>query len=341
VPANFKVPLLVIVSLIWTIAAVAADTVIGTVRNEITGTVRNETTGRPAVADNVVLLRLGEGMQAEAWTKTNAEGAFTLNRVFPDDQHVVRVLHQGVNYDQPVRGSAPLPMVVFDAVSRIPGLSGTIGIAQMESDGERLKVTEMYAITNSSNPPVTQSRQDNFEIDVPAVAAFESVEVKSGSGMWVKIAPVPVKGQEGKYGIDFPIRPGDTLFKWVYHLPFRAPPTLHLKLPYPITNFGVMHPPSMSFKALRRDAFRSPGLAGGLRVEQAVTTPLMGDVPAFEIAGFEKASEHAPGHPHPPPAINPPSGADQARNPLRLMMSEVIVILAVGLLTMWRKRRPC
>jgi hypothetical protein len=320
--ADFKVPLLVSVSFIWTIAAVAADTV--------TGTVRNETTGQPAVADDVVLLRLGEGMQAETWTKTNAQGAFTLNPVFPDDQHVVRVLHQGVNYDQTVRGSAPLPMVVYDAVSKIPGLSGTIGIAQMESDGKLLKVTEMYVITNSSNPPVTQSRADNFEIDVPAIAAFESVQVRSGTGMWVKIAPVPVEGQEGKYSINFPMRPGDTLFKCVYHLPYRPPTTLHLRLPYPITNFGVMHPPSMSFKALRRDAFKSPGLAGGLRVEQAVATPLMGDVPAFEISGLGKASE---------PAII--SGADRSRNELRLMMSEVIVILAVGVLAMWRKRRPC
>jgi hypothetical protein len=341
VSANFKVPLLVIVSQIWTIAAVAADTVTVTVRNEITGTVRNETTGRPAVADNVVLLRLGEGMQAETWTKTNAQGAFTLNLVFPDDQHVVRVLHQGVNYDQTVSGSAPLRIVVYDAVSRIPGLSGTIGIAQMESDGERLKITEMYAITNSSNPPVTQSRQDNFEIDVPAIATFESVEVKSGSGLWVKIAPVPVKRQEGKYGIDFPIRPGDTLFKWVYHLPYRATTTLHLKLPYPITNFGVMHPPSMSFTALRRDTFRSPGLSGGLRVEQAVTTPLMGDVPAFEVSGFENAREHAPRNPSASPAINRPAAADRTRNAVWLMLSEVIVILAVGTLTMWRKRKPC
>jgi hypothetical protein len=230
---------------------------------------------------------------------------------------------------------------VYDAVSRIPGLSGTIGIAQMESDGERLKITEMYAITNSSNPPVTQSRQDNFEIDVPAIATFESVEVKSGSGLWVKIAPVPVKGPEGKYGIDFPIRPGDTLFKWVYHLPYRAPTTLHLKLAYPITNFGVMHPPSMSFTALRRDTFRSPGLAGGLRVEQAVTTPLMGDVPAFEVSGFENAREHAPRNPSASPAINRPAAADRTRNAVWLMLSEVIVILAVGTLTMWRKRKPC
>ena len=289
--------------------------------DSITGTVRNETTGQPAVADDVVLLRLGEGMQGETSTKTNARGAFTLNRSFPDDQHVVRVLHQGVSYDQAVSGTAPLQLIVYDAVSRIPGLSGKLGIAQMESYGKTLKVTEMYAITNGSNPPVTQARPDNFEIAVPATAAFESVEVRSGRGMWVRIAPVPVKGQQRRYAINFPMRPGDTLLKYVYRLPFQAPTTLHLEVPYPVTNFGVMHPPAMSFKALRPDTFRSPGVAGGFQVEQAVTTPLSGDVPAFEISGFEQTPDHA----------------DQTRNRSGLMLAEVMVILAVGVFAMWRK----
>jgi hypothetical protein len=324
-------------------AAVAADT--------ITGTVRDETTGQPAVADDVVLLRLRQGMQRETSTRTNAQGAFTLSLSFPDDQHVVRVLHQGVNYDRTVSGAAPLEVIVYDAVARIPGLSGKIGIAQIESDGKFLKVTEMYAITNSSSPPVTQSRPDNFEIAVPETAAFESVEVRSGTGMWIKAAPVPVKGQEGKFSIDFPIRPGDTLFKCVYHVPYQAPTTLHLKLPYPITNFGVMHPPSMSFRALRPDAFRSPGLANGLQLEQAVTTPLIVDVPAFEISGLGKAPERAArasllpevpgasGNPHPSPGPSLPAGVDRPGNELWLMMAEVIAMIAVGVIPVWWKRR--
>jgi hypothetical protein len=140
--------------------------------------------------------------------------------------------------------------------------------------------------------------------------------------MWVKIAPVPVTGQDGRYGINFPLRPGDTLFRYVYHLPYQASTTLHLKLPYPITNFAVMHPPSMSFKALRPDAFKSPGLAGGFRVEQALTTPLTGDVPDFKIA------------------VGPPSGATHSGKILWLMLSEVIVILAVGAFVTLRARSP-
>ncbi len=328
--------------------ALAADT--------ITGAIHNQTSGRPAAGDEVVLLRLGEGMQEEARTKTDAQGSFTLNVAYPNDQHIVRVLHQGVNYDQTVTSSAPLEMIVYDAVTRIPGLGGKLGIAQMESDGKILKVTEMYMITNSSNPPVTQSRPDNFEITVPDKAAFDSIEVKSGRGIWVKVPPVPLRGQKGKYAINFPMRPGDTLFKYAYHFPYQAPTTLHLRLPYPITNFGVMHPPSIAFKALRPDAFKSAGVAEGLQVEQSLITPLVGDVPAFQVSGLGSMPQHgtqpgaappapptvsAPsGNPH-PAQTNPPPVADQSRKELWLMIAGIFVILALGVFAIWRmKSRP-
>ena len=110
--------------------------------------------------------------------------------------------------------------------------------------------------------------------------------VKKGGGVWVNALPVPIKGQQGRYAVDFPIRPGDTLFKYVYHLPYSGSSKLQVKLPYPIRNFAVMHPPSMSFKPSDAQAFTSPGLAQGLRVEQAAGKPVVRAVPAFEISGI-------------------------------------------------------
>jgi hypothetical protein len=167
-----------------------------------------------------------------------------------------------------------------------------------------------------------------------------------------------VKGQKGKYGINFPIRPGDTLFKFVYRMPYEGPTILRLRLPYPIQRFGVMHPPSISFKALQPNTFTSPAeLAGGLKVEAAVTSPLAGDVPAFQISGVGTAPQHgteAAGAPAPPtvstPSVNPrtsqsnpPSATDQSRKELGLMIAGIFVILAVGVFTLWRmnnKRVP-
>src|SRR5258708_10460318 len=241
-------------------SALAADT--------MTGTVRNQSTARPSAGDDVVLLRLAEGMQEEARTKTDAQGAFVLKVSVADARHVVRVLHQGVNYDQTVTGSAPLEIKVFDAVPRINGLNGNIGIVRMESDGNVLKVAEMYAITNASTPPVTQSGPRNFEIFLPEKAEFDSVEAKAQEGIWTNVTPVAVKAQPGHYVVNFPLRPGDTLFKFGYHLPYLGAAAFHLKLAYPIKRFAVMHPPSMSFKASSPGAFMNPAVTNGFQVEQ-------------------------------------------------------------------------
>jgi hypothetical protein len=122
------------VFILWITSAFAADT--------ITGTVHNLTTGKPAAGDEVTLLRLGEGMQEESRAKTDAQGAFTLNMTSPQDQHLIQVAHQGVNYDQPVTGTGRIELGVYDVVANAPGLRGTVGVAQLNADAKVLKVTE-------------------------------------------------------------------------------------------------------------------------------------------------------------------------------------------------------
>ena len=321
--------------------------------DSISGAVHNQTRGRPASADEVVLLRLGEGMQEEARTKTDAQGAFTLPVPVATAQYVVRVLHQGVNYDQVATAKASLEINVYDAVSRIPGLAGNIGMAQIESDGKLLKVTEMYAIRNATNPPVTQSNPRNFTLFLPEKASLDSSEARSGAGIWTK---VPVTGGPGKqYAVNFPLRPGDTLFKFIYHLPYGGPTSFHLKLAYPIQKFAVIHPPSMSFRPLQPKTFVAPGLANGLQVEKAVSEPLSGDVPAFVISGTgmapppaataESPARSAPAQPAVPekqPAANtatPGLAAQPSNNQLWLILGCIALAFALGLFALWYTRK--
>src|SRR5882672_216429 len=140
------------------LSAFAADT--------ITGRVHNHTTNKPAAGDDVILLRLANGMEEEAHAKTDSQGGFVFQLADGSAKHVVRVFHRGVNYDTSVENKALLDIVVFDSVPRIQDLQAKLGIAQVESDGEVLKITEMYSISNETAPPVTQSRRDNFEISI-------------------------------------------------------------------------------------------------------------------------------------------------------------------------------
>src|SRR5579864_53603 len=316
----------------------------------INGTVRNQTSGKAAAGDEVILLRLQNGMGEEAKTRVDAAGAFSLPLSATDLPHVVRVVHQGVNYDQTASGNGPLNIAVFDAVPHIRGLQGTLGIAQVESDGEMLKVTEMYSIANDSVPPVTQAGPRNFEISIAPQATLDSLVVKKGGGVWVNLAPVPIKGQQGRYAVDFPIRPGDTLFKFVYHLPYSEPTRLQVKLPYPIRNFAVMHPPSMSFKPSSASAFTSPGMAQGLRVEQAVGKPLVREVAAFEISGTGLAAPaqtasaspatNSPAlKPETPAAVTLPAVPGWQENPLWILLSGIAALLTAVVYVIWKKRK--
>jgi hypothetical protein len=317
----------------------------------INGTVLNRTTGKAAAGDEVILLRLQNGMEEEAKTRVDAAGAFSLPPGVTDVPHIVRVVHQGVNYDQVANAKGPLSIAVFDAVPHIRDLQGTLGIAQVESDGETLKVTEMYSIANDSVPPVTQAGPRNFEISIEPKATLDSLVVKKGGGVWVSLAPVPIKGQQGRYAVDFPIRPGDTLFKFVYHLPYSEPTRLQVKLPYPIRNFAIMHPPSMSFKPSSVAAFASPGIAQGLRVEQAVGKPVR-DVAAFEVSGIglvaatqaSTAAISSPAavgslKPGTPAAVSLPVVSGWQENPMWILLSGVAVLLTALMYVIWKKRK--
>jgi hypothetical protein len=309
----------------------------------VTGKVINQTTRRSSAGDDVVLLRMGEGMQEEARVRTDAQGAFSVPLAHPEAQYVVRVLHQGVNYDHTLTGASAVQLEVFDSAKAVKGLQGTLGIAQIESEGKTLKVTEMYSISNASSPPVTQTGARSFEMSLPAEAALDSLAAKRSQGLWVNLAAVPVLGKQGSYAVDFPLRPGDTLFKFSYHLPGSSVTTLRLKPAYPVRSFAVMHPPSMVFKSLQPRSFVSPGVVKGLKVEQVVGE-VAHEVPAFEISGtgttaqtqlanalpLSVASTAGASNSAAQPPVNPQREADQRKKDAWAIGLLTLLLIASG-----------
>src|SRR5262249_40032785 len=162
----------------------------------------------------------GEGMQEQARIRTDAHGSFNVPVPVSTAQYVVRVMHGGVNYDQSATANAPLDINVYDSVTRIAGLRGTLGMAQTQPHGTFLKINEMYATRNATNPPVTQANPRNYTFTLPAKATLESAHVRSGEHSWIK-APMATSKSD-QYAINFPLRPGDTLFKFVYRLPYEG-----------------------------------------------------------------------------------------------------------------------
>jgi hypothetical protein len=143
--------------------------------NSIRGSVRNQSRGEPAAGDDVILIRLDGGMQKEARTKTDALWAFTLDVQHPDKPYLVRAIHQGVSYDQPVSARQALAIEVFDAAAQVQGIIGTIEILRTGINGDLLHISDMVEIKNASSPPLTQAGERPFEVYLPANARIDSV----------------------------------------------------------------------------------------------------------------------------------------------------------------------
>jgi len=270
--------------LLSALAALACFSTAALGANDISGSVHNESRGEPAAGDEVILLRLDKGMQEEARAKTDAKGAFTVDVQYPDKPYLVRVVHQGVSYDQRASDGDALLVHVFNAAPMVPGVTGTIEILRAGTKGNMLHVSDMVEIKNESSPPVTQAGEHTFEAYLPANAKIDSVLAAGPGKISTMISAAPVPGEPGHYTVNFPLRPGATKFAFNYDLPYRGHAAFQTRHAYPLQQFAVMIPRTMKFSSRSRGFER---LATGNRDYQvrAATRVNAGKGPEFEVSG--------------------------------------------------------
>lgn len=236
-----KLTRLSLISVLYTATAFAAG--------PITGVVTNQTTGKPSAGDDVVLLRLSQGMQEAARTKTDAKGKFKLD-VPEDGMHLVQVTHDKANYFKAVQaGTQSIDVDVFNAAAKVAGVSEEADVMRIETDpgGTGLHVVEGFFLKNESSPPVTQFGDKPFEFYLPPGAVVEGTSAMAPGGMPVQSAPVPVEGSPNRFTFVFPIRPGETRFQLTYRLPYSGSLTFVPKLTMAADAVGLVMPKSMKF----------------------------------------------------------------------------------------------
>ena len=268
----------------------------------LTGTVTNGTTGKPAAGNEVILLKLSEGMQEEARTKSDAQGRFELPVSSPDVAHLVRVIHQKVNYHRPAPpGTNSVEVQIFDSAPKLEGITATVDVMRVQAQPDSLDVTEMFALKNESNPPRTLMSDRTFEISLPEAAQIQGAIAAGPGGMPVNSAPVP--SGKGRYGFIFPLRPGETRFQVTYRMPYSGEAEFKPHMAYKVQDFAVMLPKSMQFTPAAPGTFSladdqpgfvvemaknvGPGPVTGFRVKGTGTMP-------EETAAGEQAGEQAP-----------------------------------------------
>lgn len=279
---------------VFVTSLVAGFSVAARAANTITGVVRNQTQGRFEGGDEVILFRLGQAslgqtslnknMQAESRTRTDAQGSFSLDVRYPDKQHLVRVVYQGVNYDQAVSAGAVVSIDVFDAVSKLQGIAGSIEIIRIGIVGDHLHVSDMVEIRNASSPPLTQSGERTFEAYLPAHAKIDSVLAAGPAGIATLISATVTPGEPGRYAVNFPLQPGATKFAFNYDLPYDGHAAFRPRNMYPLQQLAVMFPPSMNF-ASPSAAFQVLRTGNDRYQVEAATVVKAGEGPDFEISG--------------------------------------------------------
>jgi hypothetical protein len=223
----------------------------------LTGKVKNSTTGKPSAGDEVVVFKLGQGMEELGRAKTDATGQFSFKLNDPQEPHLVRAIHQGVTYHRvALPGTRSVAIEVCDVAKRVEGIQVVADIMRIQTAQGHILVTRDFGVRNTSNPPLTQMNERSLEFYVPDGAHLigDSATATSENGNPLKSAPVPER-QKNRYSFTFPLRPGFTHFEVAYQLPYSGSADLDPKSIYPLQNFVVIVPKAMQFHA----AASSPG----------------------------------------------------------------------------------
>jgi len=227
-----------------------------TTAQTLTGTVKNSTTGTPAAGDEVVLLKLAQGMEEAGRTKTDAKGQFTFKLDDAQAPHLVRVIHQEVTYHRMAPpGTTSVELEVYDVGKKIDGIMVIADIMRIQAAQGQIEVIREFGVQNTSKPPRTQMNERNLEFYIPDGAQIisDSGTATTENGNPVKSAPVP-EGEKNRYSFIFPLRPGLTRFEVAYQLPYSGSANLDPKSLYPLEHFVVMTPKAMQFTAAAASA---------------------------------------------------------------------------------------
>jgi hypothetical protein len=267
----------------------------------IQGTVTNRTTGKPVAALQVVLLTTS-GEQAR--TSTNNTGAFRITlkgRLAADSPGVVSAIYHGVQYFQSVVAGNDVALSIFDESNHVRDIVGYLTILQFQVNGDKLQVTELHALDNASNPPITRVSPDNFILSIPNGAQLQPAIVSGPERGTLALPLVPIDSKRERYRVDFPLKPGRSKYAITYQVPYNSKFMFRRAAQYAMQRVGVVMPASMHFQSLGPNSFHPvPGQPGrqdlvldGLQAKQVFSFELSGK---GKLAGaFSPSTSHLSG----------------------------------------------
>jgi hypothetical protein len=274
----------------------------------LAGKVTNGTTGKPSAGDEVILIKLAAGMEEVGHAKTDAAGKFSFTYSDADSPHLVRAIHQGVTYHQPAPpGANSVAVTVYDVRPKVSGVNAVADLMYLQATQGKLGVTRIFAVDNTSKPPMTQMNDANFEFYLPEGAVIDEAEAKTEGGQPLKIEPAP-QPEKGRYAFVFPLRPGQTQLQVSYHLTYTGKATVDPHLIYPLQHFVAVMPRTIGFTPAQPGVYEDhqpPDQPDA--IAEVANNPKPGQKLAFEISGdgmLQSQDEQASGQTSAPAAAS-------------------------------------
>jgi hypothetical protein len=319
----------------------------------LTGVVTNGTTQKPAAGDDVILIKLGQGMEEQARTKTNARGEFKLSVTDPNVPHLIRVRHDNVNYHEPAMDTRKkLSITVYNAAAQVPGLKLMEQSEVYQAKANELQVIELFRVSNTATPALTQP---TFEFYLPEGANVKMGQAMPASGMAVQSPAVPQK-EKNKYAFLYPVRPGVTQYELVFTLPYTGKLAVEPKFAMAPEHFYVVTAQGINFKSgtlQSMDKWPTDPTVTGINTHGADNVTAEKKV-AYEISGTGLLPEQEPaasaesrGAPQPRPENRPGGGLgapNQQPDPLHssqwLFLGVLTLFLAAGATYVYSSNQP-
>ncbi len=255
----------------------------------LTGTVKNATTGKPSAGDEIVLLKLGQGMEESGRTKTDSNGKFSFKLDDAQSPHLVRAIHQDVTYHRMAPpGTTSVELEVYDSAKKLEGIEVVADIMRVETEPGKLIVVREFGVQNSSQPPRTQMNEHNLEFNIPEGAEIipDSATATTEGGNPLRSAPVPEDDKKLKYSFIFPLRPGLTRFEVAYQMNYTGSANIDPKSVYPLQHFVVMLPKSMQFTGSASAAYKLVNYPNEPDAAvQVASNTTVGENIAFKVSG--------------------------------------------------------
>jgi hypothetical protein len=192
----------------------------------VTGTVINRTTGQPQPGATVGFYKLVTAFQLAEEVKTDAQGRFSIDdSAEGSDPHMIRTTYEGVGYIHmlpPGSASTGLTLDVYDS-SRQPGAAKVSKhMILFQPSGGQLTVNETYILENDGKTSWNDPSGGALRVWVPA-AAKGKAEVNGtaadANGMGIP-ATIVKSSAPDVFGVNFPIKPGETRIDIDYTVPY-------------------------------------------------------------------------------------------------------------------------